>query len=335
MHCSHSDLSIVESYLQSDLDAVTHWLCSSQVCLNVVKYNSMLIGSHQRIANKTLNVSVGSTPLAQVNSVHYLGVTIDLTLSWNLHVSNVVSRTRHRITSILRFGSLPPEILCLLYTDFVQPAFDHCDVIWYPTTTKFTSMTERVHSKFIKKLPLSCVSITLTERRRYHMAIQVFKSVNNCSPSYLQNVFCMWQVIVDTTLIAYLFSELLQTLVKVYWGTLYAIVWHSELQRLPHCLRSSICILITIIADVYLYCVYLCCVILYAVCILYAVHRTSLKISSGWVYSLLKYHNHNYNTIVTSSAKSGLIAFPNSQLWLIISPQFFKLSPLYFITKWC
>ena len=37
MHCSHSDLSIVEARLQSDLDDVTQWLCSSRLCLNVVK----------------------------------------------------------------------------------------------------------------------------------------------------------------------------------------------------------------------------------------------------------------------------------------------------------
>jgi len=189
MHCSHSDLSVVESYLQSDLDAVTHWLCSSQLCLNVVKSNSMLIGSHQRIANKTLNVSVESTSLS---FVRYLGVTIDPTLSWNLHVSNVVSRARYRIASILRFGSLSPQILCLLYTAFVLPVFDYCNVVWCPTTAKFTSMTKRIHSKFIKKLPPSCaskLSFTLTEHRHYHTAIQVFKSVNNCSPSYLQNIF--------------------------------------------------------------------------------------------------------------------------------------------------
>ena len=38
LHCSHLDLSVVEACLQSDLDAVAGlWLCSSCLCLNVVK----------------------------------------------------------------------------------------------------------------------------------------------------------------------------------------------------------------------------------------------------------------------------------------------------------
>ena len=40
-------------------------------------------------------------------------------------------------------------------------------------------------------------------------------------------------------------------------------------------------------------------------------------------------------TNVTCSAKKGLMAFPNSQLWWIISPQVCKLSPSYYSKqKW-
>ena len=50
----YTDLSIVESFLQFDLDAVACWLCSSQLSLNAVKSSSMLIGSRQKIVNNHL-----------------------------------------------------------------------------------------------------------------------------------------------------------------------------------------------------------------------------------------------------------------------------------------
>ena len=68
----------------------------------------MLIGSRQRIADKTLNISVGGTVLNRATSVWYLGVIIDPTLSWSSHIFNVVSRVRSRLSSIIRYGSLPP-----------------------------------------------------------------------------------------------------------------------------------------------------------------------------------------------------------------------------------
>ena len=105
--------------------------------------------------------------LTTASSVHYLGVTIDPTLSWNSHASDVVSKVQSRVASILRFGTLSPVILCSLYTAFVLTLFYYCDVVWCSTTTKFTSVIERVHAKFVKKLPPSCaagLSFTLTER---------------------------------------------------------------------------------------------------------------------------------------------------------------------------
>ena len=52
-------------------------------------------------------------------------------------------------------------------------------------------MLEKVHSKFTKRFSSFCayrLSFTLTERRRYHTAIQILKSVHDYSPSYLSNV---------------------------------------------------------------------------------------------------------------------------------------------------
>jgi len=54
---------------------------------------------------------------------------------------------------MLHFETLPPTVLCLLYFTFVLPLFDYYDVVWTPTTAKLTAMLERVHSKFVNRLP--------------------------------------------------------------------------------------------------------------------------------------------------------------------------------------
>ena len=79
----------------------------------------------------------------------------------------------------------------VLYSAFVMPLFDYCDVVWCPTTAKLTSLVEKVHSKFLRKLPSSIgskINPTLTERRRFHTAVQVFRSLHRQCP-YLRNMF--------------------------------------------------------------------------------------------------------------------------------------------------
>ena len=134
------------------------------------------------MAGKELNVSVGGNMLTQVNSAQYLGVLIDSVLSWTLHVRSMVSRIRSRLALIVRhsYGLLPPAVLCVLYSVFVMPLFDYCDVVWSPSTAKQTCLIERIYSKFINKLPLTHRSkfpFTLTERRRFHTAVQIYKSI--------------------------------------------------------------------------------------------------------------------------------------------------------------
>jgi len=143
LHCSDSDLRMVESYLQSDLTSVATWLGSSCLCLNVDKSICMLIGSHQRVSDQTLSVSVGGSVLSQVHSVQHLGVLIDTTLSWNLHICDMISRVRSRLASIIWFGSFPPAVLCVLYSAFMIRLFDYCDIIWTPSMAKQTYMIER------------------------------------------------------------------------------------------------------------------------------------------------------------------------------------------------
>ena len=130
--------------------------------------------------------------MTQVNSVRYLGVLIDSVLSWTLHVHSMVSRIRSRLALIVRYGSLPPAVLCVLYSVFMMPLFDYCDVVWSPSTAKQTCLIERIHSKFINKLPLTHRSkfpFILTERRRFHTAVQIYKSLHQLSPPYLHNIF--------------------------------------------------------------------------------------------------------------------------------------------------
>ena len=91
-----------------------------------------------------------------------------------------------------------------------MPFFDYCDIVWYPTIAKLTSMVDRVHSRFVKKLPslfCSIFSFSLMEHCRLHTAVQIFKSLWLQSPPYLHEIF-----VIPQTLLAMLTGTLLDYL---------------------------------------------------------------------------------------------------------------------------
>jgi len=131
--------------VQSDLDRVAQWISSSHLCLQCCEINCHAHWKQAKNFRQKFNVSGGGTALSQVDSVRYLGVIIDPTL---LHITNIATRARSGLSFIFRYGTLKPTVLCLLYSTFVLPLFDYCDIVWYPTTAKFTALIERIHCKF-------------------------------------------------------------------------------------------------------------------------------------------------------------------------------------------
>ena len=133
LHCYGEDLRNVQCNLQLDLCRVQDWLQANRLQLNVSKSVIMLIGSWQKLRNRSVSVSINGRALTSVTSTHYLGVLIDQHLTWKLHVANVLKWIRSKLYALYRLRSLPGHLLFRLYQAFVLPVFDYCDIVWGPT----------------------------------------------------------------------------------------------------------------------------------------------------------------------------------------------------------
>ena len=217
MHCSNANLASAEHDLQRDIQSVNSWLCVNLLTLRIKKSYVMLIGSHQKLRNHDLCVTVDGKQLSRVSSVRYLGLHIDENLSWHQHTASVIQRVYSRIHCLInRLRPLPAD-LAKLYRVFVLLILDYCDVVWTPSFVQHFKHLERLHSKF-NSPPSSTdflVHVTLTERRQLHAAIQVYRVLHKLSPSYLhdtfhytvditshtgQNLYCLFVPRVRTTL---------------------------------------------------------------------------------------------------------------------------------------
>jgi len=147
LHCSNVDLSCVESDLQQDLQSVNSWLCVNRLTLSVKKSNVMLIGSCQKLKGADLHVTVDGKQLSRVSSVKYLGLHLDEHLTWHQHMANVLQRVYSRVHCLYCLRPLTAALLSRLYSIFVLPILDYCDVVWTPSSVHHIRRLERLHSK--------------------------------------------------------------------------------------------------------------------------------------------------------------------------------------------
>jgi len=92
--------------------------------------------SQQRISGKSFNISIRGTALKQVDCVRYLGVIIDPTL-YGPYTSLIAIISRATLIYVVTGHWHLQYYVC-----FIQLFFYHCDVVWCPTTAKFTAMLE-------------------------------------------------------------------------------------------------------------------------------------------------------------------------------------------------
>ena len=111
LHCCGEDLLNVQCDLQLDLCKVQDWLQANRLQLNVSKSVIMLIGSWQKLWNRSVSVSINGRALASVTSTRYLGVLIDQHLTWKLHVANVLKWIRSKLYALYHIRPLPGHLL--------------------------------------------------------------------------------------------------------------------------------------------------------------------------------------------------------------------------------
>ena len=56
---------------------------------------------------------------------------------------------------LYRLRPLPGHLLFRLYQAFILPFFDYCDVVWAPTMVSLSKPLERLHSRFLQRVPFS------------------------------------------------------------------------------------------------------------------------------------------------------------------------------------
>ena len=89
----------------------------------------MLIGSRQRLStfHNPPSLMIDGAPITHVTSTKSLGVHIDQTLSWNVHVENLCKKIASGIGALKRVRSfVPHETLRSIFMSLVQPHFDYC-----------------------------------------------------------------------------------------------------------------------------------------------------------------------------------------------------------------
>ena len=123
--------------LNKELDSLRKWLQGNKLSLNVLKTQTMVIGSRpnfKKISTKLVeppSFTIGGFDVEMVGNIKYLGVQIDRHLAWD----EPIHFARYKVSRAIGFlkyakNLLPQDTLCKTYRGIVEPHLSYCCSVW-------------------------------------------------------------------------------------------------------------------------------------------------------------------------------------------------------------
>jgi hypothetical protein len=137
---------ILTDNIENELCRVNDWVLSNSLALNTDKTKLMLISTQKKL-NLIGNFSVlfNGAIIQTCNNIKCLGLTIDSTLSWDLHISKMVRACHNRINSLYKLKDfISNEYKIMLGQALVMSLINYMSTIWGSTTNKNLKAVEKV-----------------------------------------------------------------------------------------------------------------------------------------------------------------------------------------------
>ena len=206
IYTSDSDLSKIQSTLQTEFNLVQDWLLNNCLVLNKKKSCSMLFGTRYFLNHTTSDLNIYFTdgsPLKTVQTFKYLGLWLDSELSFKHHIDSVRSNVNNRLRLMYRsINCFTFQIRKHIVQQLLLPIIDYGDIIYQNTSeTHLHSLNVAYNSicRFVLRCPYLTHHCVLYDslnwlsphaRRQFHWLLFIFKCIYFNYPSYLKQHLC-------------------------------------------------------------------------------------------------------------------------------------------------
>ncbi len=142
-HIVNQDISLCAAKMNKDLDCIHNWAVQWLVSINATKTIFMFFTTKR--PKPIPPRKLGKMTLHQVLSHKHLGVTLTPNLSWNEHISNIISKANKHLFIMKAFKyRISRQALITYCFGFIRPIVDYSDLLFDSCTKALSEMIEEI-----------------------------------------------------------------------------------------------------------------------------------------------------------------------------------------------
>ena len=112
----------------------------------------MSFGTRAKVKKcKKTNITLKGERIKLVRSYKYLGVLLDSTLNYNIHISSVLKGVRHKLYMLGKIKRyLNVDVAVQIYKSMILPFLDYADVIFHKANATDLSKLQRLQNRCLR-----------------------------------------------------------------------------------------------------------------------------------------------------------------------------------------
>ena len=202
IYCSHSNLSILNEIMQTNLTRVFKWYTNNRLTLSIDKCSTMVINEKNDLDSGCFKVYLGDQELENVSHMKYLGLHIDDKLKWDSHIANLSTKVNINNSRLRRARKiLPLDILLKIHNSQNVPIIDYSATVWANFSQNNINLINRLEHMSARAITgnydfvnargadiMNSLSMkNFLTRNRYHLALLIFKAIIGQAPDHIAN----------------------------------------------------------------------------------------------------------------------------------------------------
>ena len=181
--------------MNTELKYLSKWLAVNGLSLNINKCKTMLFGPKSQVSSLSPLIKINNKSLELVKNYKFLGLHIDSSLNWTMHIENVINRVSSRVSLLYKAKNYLNYIDKLnLYNSLIHSLLIKYTFIWgvnITMRTKLFLLQKRCMRIIFDKPFLSHTALLfkkssilkMEEIYHFESLIIIFKIINNLLPT--------------------------------------------------------------------------------------------------------------------------------------------------------
>lgn len=154
--CKAKTVPSLISKLNSVLNNVVSWCNNNDLTINPSKTQFMIFRSPQKHLLTSAALTMGPNTIYACDSVSFLGVRLDITLNFGLHLSDIKKKTAFGIRALIKARPyFSTNALLSLYFSFVHSHFNYGITTWANTYHSYISSVQHIQNQAIRIITFS------------------------------------------------------------------------------------------------------------------------------------------------------------------------------------